>query len=148
MSEQQVTSHEQQSMVDEMRAIRQMLTSAKTIAVVGLSNNPARPSYSVTEYMQSHGYRILPVNPAVESALGEQSYASLAALPVRPDIVNVFRAAEFIPAIVDEVIELGISNLWLQSGVTHPTAEAKARAAGVSVVSDRCIYVEHSRLRL
>ena len=134
--------------MDEQQTIRQMLSTSKTIAVVGLSDNPARPSYSVTEYMQSHGYRILPVNPAIVSALGEKSYPSLAALPVRPDIVNVFRAAEFIPGIVDEVIALGISNLWLQSGVTHPEAERKARAAGVGVVSDRCIYVEHSRLGL
>ena len=134
--------------MDEHQTIRQMLSTSKTIAVVGLSDNPARPSYSVTEYMQSHGYRILPVNPAIVSALGEKSYASLAALPIRPDIVNVFRAAEFIPAIVDEVIELGISNLWLQSGVIHPAAELKACAAGVRVVSNRCIYVEHSRLGL
>ena len=134
--------------MDEHQTIRQMLSTSKTIAVVGLSDNPARPSYSVTEYMQSHGYRILPVNPAIVSALGEKSYSSLVALPIRPDIVNVFRAAEFIPAIVDEVIELGISNLWLQSGVIHPAAELKARAAGVRVVSNRCIYVEHSRLGL
>ena len=134
--------------MDEHQTIRQMLSTSKTIAVVGLSDNPARPSYSVTEYMQSHGYRILPVNPAIVSALGEKSYSSLAALPIRPDIVNVFRAAEFIPGIVDEVIALSISNLWLQIGVTHPEAELKARAAGVRVVSNRCIYVEHSRLGL
>ena len=134
--------------MDEQQTIRQVLSTSKTIAVVGLSDNPARPSYSVTEYMQSHGYRILPVNPAIVSALGVKSFPSLAALPVRPDIVNVFRAAEFIPGIVDEVIALGISNLWLQSGVTHTEAERKARAAGVRVVSDRCIHVEHSRLGL
>ncbi|MHB1021036.1 MAG: CoA-binding protein [Acidobacteriaceae bacterium] len=133
--------------MNEPEVIHEILTKAKTIAVVGLSNNPARSSYGVAERMQSLGYRILPVNPAIESVLGEKSYASLKDLPVKPDVVNVFRAPEFVPQIVDEVIELGIPYLWLQLGVVQDEAAAKAEAAGVKVVMDHCIAVERSRLQ-
>ncbi len=126
--------------------IRLILKSAKTIAVVGLSDNPGRASYQVSRYMQSQGYRILPVNPAVESVLGEKSYASLSDLPTKPDVVNVFRLPQFVPAIVDEVIQLGIPYLWLQLDIVHAEAIAKAEAAGVKVVANRCILVEHRRL--
>jgi predicted CoA-binding protein len=119
----------------------------RTLAVVGLSAGPAKPSFYVSEYMQQHGFRILPVNPALESVLGEKSYASLAELPVKPDVVNVFRLPKFIPAIVDEMLELGLKNLWVQSGIIHAEAAARAEAAGIHVVMDRCIMVEHRRLR-
>lgn len=133
--------------MNEPEVIHEILTSAKTIAVVGLSNNPARSSYGVAERMQSLGYRILPVNPAIESVLGEKSYASLKDLPVKPDVVNVFRASEHVPQIVDEVIALGIPYLWLQLGVVHDEAAARAETAGVKVVMDHCIAVERSRLQ-
>ncbi len=123
-----------------------MLTAAKSIAVVGLSDNPAKPSYYVSEYMQQHGYRIYPVNPALPQVLGETSYPSLTDLPVKPDIVNVFRLPSFIPAIVDQMIELGLPNLWVQQGIVNLEAAQRAEAAGIHVVMDRCIMVEHRHL--
>ena len=118
----------------------------RTLAVVGLSDDPAKASHAVSAYMQEHGYRILPVNPGIESALGEKSYASLSELPVRPDVVNVFRLPKAIPAIVDEMLELGLTNLWVQLGIRNEEAAAKAEAGGIRVVMDRCIMVEHRRL--
>ncbi len=118
----------------------------RTLAVVGLSDDPAKASYAVSEYMQEHGYRILPVNPGIASALGEKSYASLSELPVRPDVVNVFRLPKAIPAIVDEMLELGLKNLWVQLGIRNEEAAEKAEAGGIRVVMDRCIMVEHRRL--
>src|SRR5690349_10270197 len=107
--------------MNEPEVIRQMLgqppSDPRTIAVIGLSENPGRPSHYVSQYMQQHGYRILPINPQVESVLGERSCTSLAALPLRPDIVNVFRLPQFIPAIVDEMLQLGLKNLWIQQGI-------------------------------
>jgi predicted CoA-binding protein len=117
----------------------------RTIAVVGLSDDPARPSHSVSAYMQRHGYRILPVNPSIAHVLGERSYPSLADLPERPDVVDVFRLPRYIPAIVDEMIELGFQNLWVQLGITNEAAAVKAQAAGISVVMDRCVLIEHAR---
>jgi uncharacterized protein len=119
----------------------------RTLAVVGLSGDPAKPSFYVSEYMQQHGFRILPVNPALESVLGEKSYASLAELPVKPDVVNVFRLPKFTPAIVDEMLALGLKNLWVQMGIVHAEAAARAEAGGIHVVMDRCIMVEHRNLR-
>ena len=120
----------------------------RTLAVVGLSDNPGKPSYSVSSYMQQNGYRILPVNPAIPTALGQPSYPSLRDLPVRPDVVNVFRLPKFIPAIVDEMIELGLKNLWVQLGIRNDEAAQRAEHAGIRVVMDRCILIEHRRLRL
>ncbi len=120
---------------------------APSLAVVGLSADPTRPSHSVSAYMQRAGYRILPVNPAVEEVLGERSYASLRNLPFRPDVVNVFRLPRFVPAIVDEMIELGLKAIWVQLGIVHPEAARGAEAAGIHVVMDRCILIEHRRLR-
>ena len=120
--------------------------AARTLAVVGLSDNPARPSHSVSQYMQAHGYRILPVNPGISEALGERSYGTLAELPVRPDVVNVFRLPNAVPAIVEEMIALGLPNLWVQLGIRNDEAAARAEAAGIRVVMDRCILVEHRRL--
>ncbi|HEV2577137.1 MAG TPA: CoA-binding protein [Acidobacteriaceae bacterium] len=118
----------------------------RTIAVIGLSDDPSRPSHSVSEYMQRHGYRIHPVNPALSHVLGEQAYPTLRDVPGTPDIVNVFRLPRYIPAIVDEMIELGLQNLWVQLGIRNDPAAIKAEAAGISVVMDRCILIEHANL--
>lgn len=133
--------------MNEPKVIDEMLGdgTGKTIAVVGLSENPAKPSHYVSEYMQRHGYRILPVNPVVESVLGEKSYASLSELPVKPDVVNVFRLPNAIPAIVDEMLALGLKDLWVQAGIVNEEAAARAEAGGIHVVMDRCIMVEHRR---
>ena len=120
--------------------------AAPTLAVVGLSDDPGKASYSVSAYMQAHGYRILPVNPGIASALGEKSYASLSELPVKPDVVNVFRLPKYIPAIVDEMLALGLTDLWVQMGIRSEEAAAKAEGGGIRVVMDRCIMVEHRRL--
>jgi uncharacterized protein len=133
--------------MNESGTIRTMLgVVPRTIAVIGLSDNAAKPSNYVPTYMQQHGYRILPVNPAVDHVLGEKSYASLADLPEKPDIVNVFRLPKFIPAIVDEMLQLGLKNLWVQQGIIHLEAAARAEAGGIRVVMDRCMMVEHQWL--
>jgi uncharacterized protein len=123
--------------------IAELLTSAKTIAVVGLSSDAMRPSFGVSQYMQRKGYRIVPVNPNEKSVLGERSYRALGEVPDKIDIVDVFRRSEFVPEIVDEVIRLKIPAVWLQEGVVHEAAAKKARAAGIKVVMDRCILKEH-----
>ena len=123
--------------------ITELLQQAKTIAVVGLSDSPMRTSYDVSEYMQRQGYRIIPVNPAISSALGEKSYPALSDVPGKIDIVNVFRRSVFVPEIVDEVIWLKLAALWLQEGVVDEAAAEKARQAGIFVVMDRCILKEH-----
>jgi predicted CoA-binding protein len=130
--------------MNEAQTIREMLgTPPLTIAVIGLSDNPAKPSNYVPTYMQRHGYRILPVNPSVDTVLGEKSYASLADLPIKPDIVNVFRLPKFIPAIVEEMLQLGLKNIWVQQGIINLEAASRAEAGGIQVVMDRCIMVEH-----
>jgi predicted CoA-binding protein len=123
----------------------------RTLAVVGLSADPMKASHSVSAYMQAHGYRILPVNPGLDPetlVLGERPYPSLTALPERPDVVNVFRLPKFVPAVVDEMIALGLKDLWVQLGIRSPEAAEKAEAAGIRVVMDRCLLVEHGRLGL
>ena len=117
----------------------------RAIAVVGLSDNPAKPSYYVSEYMQRHGYKIYPVNPTLETVLGEKCYASLSELPVKPDVVNVFRLPKAIPAIVDEMLQLGLKNMWVQQGIVNVEAAQKAEQGGINVVMDRCIMIEHRR---
>lgn len=124
--------------------ITSVLKSAKTIAVVGVSDNPMRPSYGVAAYLQHHGYRIIPVNPSVDSVLGEKSYASLADVPEKIDIVDIFRRSENVPPIVDQAIELKIPVIWMQETVAHEEAAQKAREKGIVVVMDRCILKEHS----
>ena len=126
--------------------ITNILKGAKTIAVIGLSDNRFRPSYGVSEYMQNQGYRIIPVHPRVETVLGEKVYRSLSEIPDKIDIVNVFRRRDAVPAIVDEVIALKLPVLWLQETVVHEEAAEKARKAGIKVVMDLCILKEH-RLR-
>jgi predicted CoA-binding protein len=125
--------------------IGELLKRAKTIAVVGLSSSPLRPSHGVAAYLQQQGYRIIPVNPVIESALGEKSYPSLREVPEKIDIVDVFRRPEFVPEIVDQAIELKLPAVWLQEGVIHEAAAEKARQAGVFVVMDRCILKEHRK---
>ncbi len=115
----------------------------RTIAVIGLSDVPSKPSHYVSAYMQQHGYKLYPVNPSISEVLGEKSYASLSELPIKPDIVNVFRLPKFIPAIVDEMIQLKLPNLWVQQGIIHLEAAARAESNGIHVVMDRCIMVEH-----
>jgi hypothetical protein len=135
--------------MNEPDAIEAMLGEgeARTIAVVGLSDNPAKPSHYVSAYMQRMGYKIYPVNPGIEQVLGERSYGSLSELPVKPDVVNVFRAPSQIPAIVDEMLRLGLKNLWVQLGIVNPEAAERAEEGGIRVVMDRCIMVEHRRNR-
>jgi predicted CoA-binding protein len=123
--------------------IADLLKRSKTIAVVGLSDSPLRPSYGVSEYMQKSGYRIIPVNPAINEALGEKSYASLLDVPEKIDIVDIFRRSEFVEEVVDEAIAIKVPVIWMQEGVIHEKAAAKARKAGIFVVMDSCILVEH-----
>jgi uncharacterized protein len=126
--------------------IPELLETCHTIAVVGLSHRRFRPSHGVAEYMQRAGYRIIPVNPFETSVLGEKSYPSLDAVPERIDIVNIFRRSEFVPEIVEAAIKIGAKAVWMQEGVTHEAAAARAGAAGLTVVMDRCILKEHRRL--
>jgi uncharacterized protein len=123
--------------------IGELLAKAKIIAVVGLSSDPMRPSFGVSQYMQRKSYRIIPVNPNESSVLGEKAYGNLADIPETIDIVDVFRRSEFVPALVDEVIRLRIPALWLQEGVVHQAAAKKAQEAGTVVIMDRCILKEH-----
>ncbi len=137
--------------MNEPELIRNMLgvttkEDPRTIAVIGLSETPSKPSHYVSAYMQQHGYKIYPVNPSIAEVLGEKSYASLSDLPIKPDIVDVFRLPKFIPAIVDEMLQLGLPNLWVQLGIVNLEAAARAEACGIHVVMDHCIMVEHRRL--
>ncbi len=131
--------------VSEAERIADLLKHSKTIAVVGLTDNPLRPSFGVSSYMQSHGYRIIPVNPNVTESLGERAYASLLDVPEKIDIVNIFRRPEAVPEVVDEAIQLNVPAIWMQEGVVHEAAAEKARKAGIFVVMDRCILKEHMR---
>jgi predicted CoA-binding protein len=130
--------------------VLQLLKTAKTIAVVGLSDNKNKPSYGVSAYLQSKGYRVVPIHPKASEALGEKAYPSLseAAKIEKIDIVDVFRRPDAVPAIVDEVLALGLPALWLQETVVHEEAAEKARQAGVVVVMDKCILKEHRRYGL
>lgn len=125
--------------------IGELLKCAKTIAVVGLSDSPLRPSYGVAAYMQSQGYRIIPVNPVIRGSLGEKAVASLTEVKGKIDIVDIFRRSEFVPEIVDEAIRLGVGAIWMQEGVIHRAAAEKARKTGIFVVMDLCILKEHRK---
>ena len=128
--------------------IAPLLKRSHTIAVVGLSPRPHRTSHGVAQYMKSVGYRIIPVNPNASEVFGEKAYPTLtaAAKVEKIDLVDVFRNAEDVPPVIDEAIAIGVPAVWLQLGIRHDAAAAKARAAGLEVVQDRCIMVEHSRL--
>jgi predicted CoA-binding protein len=126
--------------------IKDLLGSAHTIAVVGLSSNRLRPSYGVSQYMQSAGYRIIPVNPNEQEVLGEKAYARLEDVPEKIDVVDVFRRSEFVPEIVDGAIRVGARAIWMQDGVADEAAAQRARQAGLFVIMDDCILREHRRL--
>jgi predicted CoA-binding protein len=127
----------------ESDPITDLLRRAKTIAVVGLSNRPLRPSYGVSAYMQTHGYRVIPVNPEIRGSLGEKAYPSLLQVPEHIDIVNIFRRPEFVEEIVEQAIRLKVPAIWMQEQVIHEKAAEKARQAGLVVIMDRCILKEH-----
>jgi hypothetical protein len=126
--------------------ICRLLRESRTVAVVGLSPNTARPSFNVARALQGFGHRIVPVRPLVDEVLGEQAYADLESIPFPVDIVDVFRAPEHVPAIVDSCIKLGIKRLWLQDGVVHEAAALRAQQAGITVVMDRCMFRDHTQL--
>src|ERR1700756_938225 len=123
--------------------ITEILKNAKTIAVVGLSDSPLRPSHGVAAYLQTQGYRIIPVNPQIQTSLGEKSYPSLLDVPEKIDIVDIFRRPEFVEEVVDQAIQLKVPAVWMQEEVIHDKAAEKARKAGIFVVMDRCILLEH-----
>jgi hypothetical protein len=125
--------------------IKALLQRVKTIAVVGLSPKPDRPSFGVSQAMQRFGYRIVPVRPALDSALGEKAYAKLADIPFPVDLVNVFRESAAIPGVVEEALAIGAPAIWIQEGIVHDAAAEKARAAGLTVVMDRCIWKDYMR---
>jgi predicted CoA-binding protein len=126
--------------------LRALLDRVKTIAVVGLSPQPARPSYRVSQAMQRYGYRIVPVRPLVDQVLGGKAYPSLADIPFQVDLVDVFRAAEHVPAIVEQCLALHLPAIWIQEGIVAETAAREAQAGGMAVVMDRCLLKEYVRL--
>jgi predicted CoA-binding protein len=141
-------------MTEDTATIDEMLSDAKTIAVVGMSDKPHRASHNIGRYLSAHGYRVFPVNPALKEVLGAPCYADLDAADSAArketgkgiDLVDAFRASENVPPIVDDVIRLGIQYLWLQDGVIHDEAVARARAAGVKCVQNDCIYRRHAAM--
>ncbi|MCI4326654.1 MAG: CoA-binding protein [Thermoplasmata archaeon] len=137
-------------MEDGDARMREILTRTDTIAVVGLSDKPERDSHQIAQYLQSVGYRVIPVNPVVPQVLGERSYPDLASIPsdVRVDIADVFRRSEQVPPVVDEAIARKVPVVWLQLGVAHAEAAAKARSAGLVCYEDLCIMVQHKRLKI
>ena len=128
-------------------ALGGLLDRIKTIAVVGLSPQPARPSFRVAQAMQRYGYRIVPVRPLVNEILGEKAYTRLADIPFAVDLVDVFRAAEHLPAIVEQCLALHLPSIWIQEGIVHEDAAQRARAGGMTVVMDRCLLKEYVRLK-
>jgi len=125
--------------------IREVLHTSRTIAIVGLSSNPLRPSHFVGFYMQRHGYRVVPVNPNETEVLGEKAFASLTDIPFPVDVVDVFRASQFVPPIAEEAVKIGAKTLWMQFGVISGEAARIAEQGGLHVVMDRCMKVEHAR---
>ena len=128
-----------------MDVIDEQLTNSRTIAVVGLSPNPERPSHYVARYLQQQGYRIVPVNPLVHKVLGERSYPDMKSVPVPVDMVDIFRRSELVSPVVDEAIDIGARYIWMQDGVVDEEAAARARDAGLSVVMDNCTLRQHRR---
>jgi uncharacterized protein len=131
--------------VSESDQITELLKNAKTIAVVGLTNNPMRAAYGVSAYMKSQGYRIIPVNPDGDEVLGEKAYKSLIEVPDAIDVVDIFRRSEFVGPIVDDALQSGAKAIWMQETVVNEDAAQKARDKGVFVVMDRCILKEHRK---
>ena len=132
--------------MDDIEKLRRILRRSRTLAVVGLSANWYRPSYFAAKYMQEHGYRVIPVNPMYDHVLGERCYKSLREIPEPVDLVDCFRKSAEIPALADEAIAIGAKVLWMQLGVENAAARAKAEAAGLEVVENRCVKIEHARL--
>ncbi len=133
------------SPADEALAF-ELLRSAKTVAVVGISEKENRDSHRVAKYLKDHGYKIIPVNPKLQEVLGEPCYPDLKAVPDHIDVVDIFRSTDAIPGIVDEAIAVGAGSVWMQLGLAHDEAAAKARKAGLAVVMNRCMKIEHARL--
>jgi predicted CoA-binding protein len=129
-----------------MNTVRDILEKSKVIAVVGLSPKPERDSHEVAKYLQGQGYRIVPVNPRADTILGEKAYPDLASIPEKIDVVDIFRRSEDVPPIVDQAIDIGAKAVWMQLGIVNEGAAAKAREAGLGVVMDRCMLVEHRNL--
>jgi len=129
----------------EPEQILKLLQNVRNVAMVGLSPEPSRPSFRVASGLRDLGYHIIPVRPMIDAVLGEKAFPDLESLPALPDIVDVFRAAEHVPAIVESCIRLGIKNLWLQEGVVHEAAAQRAREAGITVVMDRCMWRDASK---
>jgi hypothetical protein len=125
--------------------VTEILEKYKTLTIVGLSSKPMRPSYGVASYMQSHGYRIIPVNPKETSVLGEKAYPSLDAVPEATEVVVVFRRPEFVPEVVEAAMRKGAKVIWMQEGVIHEDAAQRARQAGLAVIQDHCILKEHAK---
>ena len=130
----------------DTQVIAEIIKNYKVVAVVGLSADPGRPSYRVAEYLKQHGYRIIPVNPGCQEILGEKCYPSLKDIPFPVEVVDIFRKVESIPAIVDEAIQVGAKAVWMQLELVEPVSAQKARNAGLQVVMDRCLKIEHTRL--
>ncbi len=128
------------------RRLKDILSQARTIAVVGLSPKPERDSHRVAAYLQKAGYRIIPVNPVAPEVLGEKSYPDLTSIPEPVDVVDVFRQSRFVPEIAEQAVKIGAKVLWLQEGVVHEEAALKARQAGLEVIQDACLMVQHRRL--
>ncbi len=131
----------------ELDELRDILLATRSIAVVGLSDKPHRPSYEVAAYLQGRGYRIIPVNPTIAEVLGENAYPSLRAIAERIDVVDIFRRPEFVPEIVEDAIAVDAKVVWMQLGIVHEEAAARARAAGLTVVMNMCMATTHDRLR-
>lgn len=143
-----MTEAEVQEVNASAAEIAAILKTCHTVAVVGLSPKAHRASHQVADYLQKHGYRIVPVRPGCREILGEKCYDTLRDIPFPVDVVDIFRAVEAIPAIVDEAIAIGAKAVWMQLGLTEPDAARRARAAGLKVVMDRCMKIEHGRLQL
>ena len=133
--------------MNDIATLRRILGACKTVAVVGLSPQWHRPSFFAAKYLRAHGYRIVPVRPLVDAVLGEQAYASLADIPFPVDLVDVFRAAEHVPAIVEQCLALHLPAIWIQEGIVHEDAAQRAQAGGMTVVMDRCLLKEYVRLK-
>ena len=130
---------------EEQQTIEKILRTAKTIATVGLSGDPEKPSHKIPAYLQGQGYRVIPVNPGQESVLGEQAYASVSDVPEPIEVVQIFRPSDEVGPIVDEAIAAGAKAVWMQLGIVDEAAAARARAAGLDVVMDQCMKVQHTR---
>jgi predicted CoA-binding protein len=126
--------------------LRKIFEISKTIATVGFSTNPERPGYYVPQYLMEHGFQVIPVNPSITEILGQKAYADLTKIPEKIDVVQIFRPPEAVPAIVDQAIQIGARVVWMQLGAANEEAAQRARDAGLTVVMDRCMMVEHRRL--